>query len=117
MVLAAALDPRTYQLAGIPAEQHNMVYAELRAMLLVTSVQYSADAEVTASTEAAALADDDDDADGADSEPDLFAGLVVTAAAAQEAAAVPEPALLAAQADHELHMFRGLAPLRKASPA
>jgi hAT family C-terminal dimerisation region len=114
MVLAAALDHRTKQLAGIPAEQHDMVYAELRAMLLATSVQYSADAEATASTEAAAVADDDD----ADSKPDLFAGLVVTTAAVQEAAAVPEPALLAAQADHELHMFRGLAPLtRKASPA
>eukprot|EP00953_Heterococcus_sp_UTEX-ZZ885_P027079 14575-Heterococcus_DN1.PRE.1 len=34
MVLAAALDPRTKQLAGIPAEQHNMVYTELCAMLL-----------------------------------------------------------------------------------
>src|SRR6476646_7076740 len=43
---------------------------------------------------------------------------LVTTAAVHEAAAAPEPALLAAQADHELHMFRGLAPLtRKASPA
>ena len=70
MVLAAALDPRTKQLAGIPAEQHDMVYAELRAMLLATSAQYSADTEATASSETAAVADDDD----ADSEPTCLRG-------------------------------------------
>jgi hypothetical protein len=102
MVLAAALDPRTKSLLGIRPEQHDLVYAELRAALLATPDVYTAAeapaaaAATTAVAVAAAAGDDEED-----DEPSLFAALGASVPATA-AARPPQVAARTAQIDHEL---------------